>query len=134
RPVFVSVCEAEYTGPEGFIAVSARYATHQRDRDAATRQIQRIATTMGLTEATVHAEFKIDGDRWALLETALRPGGALVPELTERVSGVNLYEVMARMAFGEAEPLPRPVRDPTTPFAQVRFMVAAGQVRRFVAP
>jgi biotin carboxylase len=131
--VFVSVCEADYTGPEGFIAVSALYATDQRDRAAATRAIQSLVTPLGLREATVHAEFKIDGDRWTLLETALRPGGALVPELTERVTGVSLYQAMARIAFGEAAPMPAPAQ-PSVPFAQVRFLVGAGQVRRFVPP
>jgi biotin carboxylase len=133
QAVFVSVCEAEYTGPEGFIAVSAQYATDQRDREAATRAIQQLVAPLGLSEATVHAEFKIDGDRWALLETALRPGGALVPELTERVTGVSLYEAMARIAFGEPSPLPAPAR-PSVPYAQVRFLVGAGQVRRLVPP
>jgi biotin carboxylase len=133
KVVFVSVCEAEYTGPEGFIAVSAQYATDQRDREAATRAIQQLVSPLGLREATVHAEFKIDGDRWTLLEAALRPGGALVPELTERVTGVNLYEVMARVAIGEPAPLPAPAR-PSVPYAQVRFLVGAGQVRRFVPP
>lgn len=135
EPVFVSVCEAEYTGPEGFIAVSALYAAEQRDLAAATREIGRIASVMGLRDATVHAEFKIDGDRWALLETALRPGGALVPELTHRVRGVNLYEVMARLAFGEPDLLPPGAPAPAaTAFAHVRFLVGSGQVRRFVPP
>jgi biotin carboxylase len=135
EPVFVSVCEAEYTGPEGFIAVSALYAADQPDLAAATREIGLIASVLGLRDATVHAEFKIDGDRWSLLETALRPGGALVPELTRRVRGVDLYEVMARLAFGEPDLLPPGGPAPaSSAFAQVRFLVGSGQVRRFVPP
>ena len=133
EPVFVSVCEADYTGPDAFIALSARYATRQRDQPAALRQIRSLAQALGVREATVHAEFKIDGDRWTLLETALRPGGALVPEMTERVSGVSLYAAMAGIAFGEAAPMPA-ARPPAAAFAQVRFLVGSGQVRRYVPP
>jgi hypothetical protein len=134
-PVFVSVCEAEYTGPEGFIAVSAQYAADQRDRAAAARAVGHLVSVLGLGEAMVHVEFKIDGDRWWLLELALRPGGALVPELTERVTGVSLYAAMARIALGEALPLPAGASGGgTAPYAQVRFLVGSGQVRRFVPP
>jgi len=134
-PVFVSICEATVAGPDGFIAVSARYSAHQPDRAQATAAIGQVARALGVTEAMVHAEFKIDGDTWTILETALRPGGAFVPDLTERVTGVNLYRAQARIALGESTPLPPTASArPTVPYAQIRFLVAEGQVRRFVPP
>jgi biotin carboxylase len=134
EPVFVSLCEADVVGPEGFIAVSARYATRQPDHAGATGAVRRLATVLGVSEAMVHAEFRIDGDRWTLLETALRPGGALVPELTVLVTGVHLYEAQARIALGEPAPLPPAPPTPPAPYAQVRFLLGEGQVRAFVPP
>jgi biotin carboxylase len=134
-PAFVSVCDAEYVGPDGFIAVSATYAAVQRDRAAATAQIARVASAYGLTDGVMQAEYKVDGDRWVLLEVTFRPGGALVPDLTALVTGVNLYEVQARLALGMS-PAIAPV-DPAwsaTPFAQVRFLVGTGVVGAFVPP
>jgi biotin carboxylase len=133
EPVFVSMCEADVVGPAGFIAVSARYAAEPPQRAAATVAIRRLAGVLGLRDANVHAEFKVDGDRWTLLETALRPGGALVPEVTERVTGVSLYREQARIALGEP-PRGTAERAPEAAFGQVRFLVAEGRVRRFVPP
>jgi biotin carboxylase len=135
EPAFVSVCDAEYVGPDGFIAASATYAAVQPDRAAAVSAIRRIASVYGLRDGVMQAEYKIDGDRWVLLEVTFRPGGALVPDLTERVTGVNLYEVQACLALGltPAVPAPDPARSPV-PFAQVRFLVGSGHVRAFVPP
>lgn len=135
EPVFVSVCDADYVGPHGFIAVSARYAELQPDRADAESAIRQIVSVYGLRNGVMQAEFKIDADLWVLLEVTFRPGGALVPDLTERVTGVNLYEAQARLALGLTPPIPDP--DPTwspVPFAQVRFLVGSGHVRRFVPP
>jgi biotin carboxylase len=134
-PAFVSVCDAEYVGPDGFIAVSATYSAVQRDRAAATAEIARIASAYGLRDGVMQAEYKVDGDRWVLLEVTFRPGGALVPDLTAMVTGVNLYEVQARLALG-LSPAIAPV-DPSwsaVPVAQVRFLVGTGVVRAFVPP
>ena len=133
RPVFVSVCQADYTGQEGFLAVSAAYAAVQPDSAAAWPAMREVVTALGLAEGIMQAEFKIDGSRWTLLEATFRPGGALVPDLTARVTGVHLYEVQARLAFG-LDPIPPGPPAPVSPYAQVRFLVAGGQVRRFVPP
>jgi biotin carboxylase len=134
-PVFVSICDADYTGPEGFIAVSAKYAAIQPDRAAAVQAIQRVVHAFGLANGVMQAEFKVDRGRWVLLEATFRPGGALVPDLTERVTGVNLYLAQARIALGMAPPVPPSASArPVVPHAQVRFLVASGTVRRFVPP
>nr|WP_042178165.1 ATP-grasp domain-containing protein [Kibdelosporangium sp. MJ126-NF4]CEL13019.1 Putative ligase/carboxylase protein [Kibdelosporangium sp. MJ126-NF4]CTQ98705.1 Putative ligase/carboxylase protein [Kibdelosporangium sp. MJ126-NF4] len=133
KPVFVSVCQADYADSEGFLAVSAAYAAIQPDQATAWPAMAKVVTALGLGEGVMQAEFKITGDRWTLLEATFRPGGALVPDLTARVTGVNLYEVQADIAFG-LEVLTRRPAAPVTPFAQVRFLVGGGQVRKFVPP
>ncbi|CAM3727426.1 ATP-grasp domain-containing protein [Kibdelosporangium persicum] len=133
QPVFVSVCQADYAGTEGFLAVSAAYAAVQPDQAAAWPAMAQVVTALHLGEGIMQAEFKINGDRWTLLEATFRPGGALVPDLTARVTGVHLYEVQARIAFG-LDPLPQRPAGPVTPYAQVRFLVGGGQVRKFVPP
>lgn len=135
EPAFVSFCDAEYVGPEGFIAVSASYAAERPERAVAADAIREVARVYGLRNGVMQAEYKIDGDRWTLLEVTFRPGGALVPDLHERVGGVNLYEVQARLALGLAPALPEPDPDsPPAPYAQVRFLVGSGHVRAFVPP
>ncbi|MFC4049266.1 acetyl-CoA carboxylase biotin carboxylase subunit family protein [Actinomadura syzygii] len=134
-PAFVSVCDAEYVGPDGFIAVSATYAAVQPDRETATSEIGLVADAYGLRDGVMQAEFKIDDGRWTLLEVTFRPGGALVPELTERVTGIDLYEAQAQLALGRTPPLPEPdAAWSPVPFAEVRFLVGSGPVRRFVPP
>lgn len=135
EPVFVSVCEPEYVGPDGFIAVSAVYAAEPVERGVATEEVRRLAGVYGLRNCVMQAEFKIAKGRWVLLEVTFRPGGALVPDLHERVDGVNLYEAQARLALGWAPAVPE--LDPTwqpVPYAQVRFLVGMGHVRAFVPP
>ncbi|WP_167336164.1 ATP-grasp domain-containing protein [Amycolatopsis alba] len=135
RPVFVSVVDCEYGGGQGFIATSAKYASRSPDHDAAEARLAAIAAALKLADGLVHAEFKIDGDRWTPLEFALRPGGALVPELTRRVGGLDLYRAQALIALGSAAELPGAAETPAcAPYAQVRFLVGTGLVRRFVPP
>lgn len=135
QPVFVSVVDCEYGAGHGFIATSAKYTTHSPDHAAAQSQMAAIAAALRLNEGLLHAEFKIDGDRWTPLEFALRPGGALVPELTRRVKGIDLYRAQALIALGAADELPRAVELPVrAPHAQIRFLVGEGLVRRFVPP
>lgn len=133
RPEFVSICDCDHLGTMGFVCVSAAYATEQPDRDAGRRVLEQLVTAIGFADGLVHAEFKIDDGVWRMLETGLRPGGAFLPELTVRVTGVDLYEAQARLALGIEPVVPEP-RRPVAPYAQSRYLVAEGQVRRFVPP
>jgi biotin carboxylase len=133
RAIFVCITDAGHLGTGGFVLTSHRWATHRPEREAAQRAIGRLASALGFSEGMVHAEFKIDGDRWMLLETGLRPGGAFIPEVSVRVTGVDLYEAQARLALG-VEPPVLAVREPVAPYAQARFLIAEGQVKRFVPP
>ncbi|HYU84641.1 MAG TPA: ATP-grasp domain-containing protein, partial [Kribbellaceae bacterium] len=138
RPVFVSVAAADHLDGPGFVCVSGRYASVSDDHPVAVANAQRLATALGIDEAILHAEFKVTDRGWVILETAIRPGGAFVPELTQRVSGIDLYEIQALLALGRSEEVLDTIRRKsgtgTAPHAQVVYLVAAGQVRRFVPP
>jgi biotin carboxylase len=133
RPVFACITDAGHLGTSGFVLVSHKWATEQPEREAAQEAVGQLASALGFTEGMVHAEFKISGDGWMLLETGLRPGGAFISEVSVRVTGVDLYAAQARLALGLDPPLP-PAREPVAPFAQARFLIAEGQVKRFVPP
>ncbi len=138
RPIFVSVTGADHLNGPGFVCVMGRYSRYQPDREAATVAAGRLAAALGVVDGLMHAEFKITGDGWVVLETALRPGGGLTAELTRRVTGVDFYEVQALLALGDAaaiEPVLRRAADADQPaYAQVFYLVATGQVLRFVPP
>jgi biotin carboxylase len=133
RPAFVSITDAGHLGTGGFVLTSHSWAAEQPEHDAAERAIEQLAGALGFSRGMVHAEFKIQDGCWQMLETALRPGGAFIPELSWRVTGVDLYEAQARLALDEDPPLPA-LREPSAAFAQARFLIAEGQVKRFVAP
>jgi biotin carboxylase len=133
RPVFVSIAECIHLGTIGFVCTSAAYATHQEEREDGRHLVEQLVSALGFSDGVVHAEFKVDGDVWTMLETALRPGGAYLAECTVRVTGVDLYEAQARLAIGEDPPVPA-ARQPVAPYAQTRFLVGEGQVRNFVPP
>lgn len=135
RPRFVSVADCQHMKTVGFLCTSARYDAAQRDREPATAMIQQVIGALNVGEGIVHAEFKIQGDRWVMVETGLRPGGAFVPELTVRITGVDLYQAQARLALGQAPPVAEIAGgQPEAPYAQSRYLVGEGQVRRFVPP
>jgi biotin carboxylase len=134
EPVFVSVVDCEHMRTVGFLCTSSSYATVQPDLEPATAMIRQVVSALDVGEGIVHAEFKIDGNRWTTVEIGLRPGGALVPELTVKVSGVDLYLAQARLALGEEPAVPLALGPPTAPYAQARYLVGEGQVRRFVPP
>jgi biotin carboxylase len=134
EPVFVSVVDCEHMRTVGFLCTSSSYATEQPDHEPATAMIRQIVSALDVGEGIVHAEFKIHGGTWTTVEIGLRPGGALVPELTVKVSGVDLYVAQARLALGD-KPAVLPASDsPQAPYAQARYLVGEGQVRRFVPP
>jgi biotin carboxylase len=130
---FISVVECEHMNSVGFLCTSASYSTAQPDQRIATSLVRQIVSALDVGHGIVHAEFRINGDHWTMVETGLRPGGAFVPELTVRVSGVDLYEAQARLALGVSPPVPA-ARPPEAPYAQARYLVAEGQVRSFVPP
>jgi biotin carboxylase len=133
RPVFVCITDAGHLGTGGFVLVSHTWAAEQPEREAATDAVAQLASALGFREGMVHAEFKIEDDRWMLLETGLRPGGAFIPEVSVQVTGVDLYEAQARLALGIDPPV-LPARAAVAQFAQARFLIAEGQVKRFVPP
>lgn len=131
---FVMPVDVEHMRTIGFLNTSASYATENPDLEPSTALIDDIVAAMGVRDGIVHAEFKIDGDCWTTVEVGLRPGGALVPELTVLVTGVDLYVAQALVALGERRPIPDDPPAPIAPYAESRFLVAEGQVRRFASP
>lgn len=129
---FVSSVDCEHMRGIGFLCTSSSYATVNPDVELATPLMRRLVSVLGVADGIVHAEFKINGTEWTTVEVGLRPGGALVPELTVKVSGVDLYAAQALVALGE----PDPVRgqQPEAPYAQGRYLVGEGDVTRFVPP
>lgn len=134
EPVFVSAVDCEHMRTVGFLCTSSSYATEQPDREPATAMIRQVVAALGVGDGIVHAEYKIHGDSWTTVEIGLRPGGALVPELTVKVSGVDLYAAQARVALGDKPAVPLVPDQPRAPYAQARYLVGEGQVRRFVPP
>lgn len=132
--LFVSVVDVEHMRTVGFLCTSSSYATQQPDGEIATGLIREIVAALGVADGIVHAEFKIDGSLWTTVEVGLRPGGALVPELTVRVSGVDLYVSQALVALGEKAAVQTAPGPPDAPYAEARYLVGEGQVRRFVPP
>lgn len=138
---FVASVEVEHMRGVGFLCTSSAYASEycwlkgdapaSADAARAVEMTARVIEALDARDGIVHAEFKIDGDRWTTVETGMRPGGALVPELVARVSGVDLYESQARVALG-LDPVRQ--RGVTAPFAQGRYLVGEGKVRGFVPP
>jgi biotin carboxylase len=96
--------------------------------------VRRVISALEVGDAIMHVEFKIDRDRWSTVEIGLRPGGAFVPELTMKVSGVDLYEAQALLALGQKPAVPVRPSPPLAPFAQARYLVGEGQANRFVPP
>ncbi|MFD8968208.1 acetyl-CoA carboxylase biotin carboxylase subunit family protein [Streptomyces sp. NPDC059568] len=142
EPVFVSVTGKEVRGPLGFVVVSLSFAAEQPDRAAAERFIRRLVAAVGLSDGIVHAECKVEGARWGLVEAGFRPGGDLIADLTARVTGVHTYRALAQIAVGD-----KPTTASTAaaagaaapsalsaPFAQIRFLTGEGLVRQFVPP
>ncbi|WP_238175937.1 ATP-grasp domain-containing protein [Kribbella albertanoniae] len=132
EPVAVSITEAEHGVGPGFVCTAGRVASVQPDHAIASAQAAQLGAVLGLSDGILHAEFKVGPSGWTLLETAVRPGGALVPDMTRLATGTDLYRAQALQALGQD---PRAATGaPTAPYAQVRYLVATGRVRRFVPP
>jgi biotin carboxylase len=133
--VSAALTDADHLDGPGFVCAYGRFGARRELNPRAERETARLAGTLGLRDGLIHAEYKVDGDDWVILETALRPGGGFCPELTARTTGVNLYDIQARLALG------RPVtaanartEDVSATFAQAQYIPAEGTVRRFVPP
>ncbi|MGI8667315.1 MAG: ATP-grasp domain-containing protein [Jatrophihabitans sp.] len=129
--LFVSSVDCEHMRTVGFLCTSSSYATENPDVAPATAMLRAVVDALDVRDGIVHAEYKIDGGDWTTVEVGLRPGGALVPELTVKVSGVDLYEAQALIALGDRPGQPVPAQ---APYAQGRYLVGEGQVRSFVPP
>jgi len=134
RACFISSVDCEHMRTIGFLCTSSSYATVNPDVGPATPMIDQVVSALEVGDGIVHAEFKIDGDRWTTVEVGLRPGGALVPELTKVVSGVDLYQAQALLALGEKPVVPMLPAPARAPYAQARYLVGDGQARKFVPP
>ena len=133
--VFAAITDADHLDGPGFVCAYGRFGARRDLNPRAEQEVAQLADALGIRDSIIHAEYKVDGDDWVILETALRPGGAFCPEMTARTTGVNLYEVQARLALG------RPVtagnvqaEEVSATFAQVQYIPAKGTVRRFVPP
>ena len=141
--VFSSAVHCEHMTSVGFLCTSSSYETAMcviagrpsqcADAIAAFDMTAAVARALKMQDGILHAEFKIDNGTWTTVEAGMRPGGALVPELTEIVSGVNLYAAQARLALGTTSVLLE-TATATAPFAQARYLVGEGKVRQFVPP
>lgn len=131
---FCSVLEASHLDTPGCVCVAAWYSTVQPLREAASEQVRRLVETLGLRDGLIHAEFKMNGSTWTLLDLALRPGGGLVPELTRVANGADFYAAQALLALGRQSELTTAIGVPTAPYAAARYLVAEGEVKRFLPP
>jgi len=134
RTLFVSVVDVEHMRTVGFLCTSSSYATVRPEQETATGLIEELVKSLGVADGIMHAEFKISDTTWTTVEVGLRPGGALVPELTVKVTGVDLYAAQALVALGDKSPVPAEPGPPQAPYAEARYLVGEGQVRRFVPP
>lgn len=125
-----------------FPAAAITPELHAKIEDA----LHRILTELGLRNTTAHAEFKLDGDRFRLIEVNPRVGGDMIPELIESALGIDLISVMVRLQANH------PIDGMLTPdrklVAGIRFIMppragvvtelrvppepAAGEVRRLL--
>ncbi|MDR7088561.1 hypothetical protein J2X05_000564 [Cellvibrio fibrivorans] len=53
---------------------------------------------MGFTQGVAHVEIRYDGDTPKILEAGLRPGGGYTAQLVERLTGNNLYALLAQLS------------------------------------
>jgi biotin carboxylase len=123
-----STTEKTTTGPPRFLE---RQHVVERDRSpfarlGASTFLEAIVDSLGVENAVMHVEAKLADQGWTLLEAAVRPAGGLIPEITEAVTGVNLYDSQLSVALG-AEPREPDV--PDCPVAGVRFVIGTGTVR-----
>ena len=132
--LFASVVDVEHMRTVGFLCTSSSYATERPEQETATGLIRTLVKALGVADGIMHAEFKISGELWTTVEVGLRPGGALVPELTVKVTGVDLYAAQALVALGEKNPVRAAPGQAEAPYAEARYLVGEGQVRRFVPP
>jgi biotin carboxylase len=62
--------------------------------------LDRALLRLGLRHTTAHAEFKLEGDRFSLIEVNPRVGGDMIPELVESALGIDLISVLVRLQAG----------------------------------
>jgi hypothetical protein len=134
RLLFSSVTRKATGGPSGFLELGhvVRPTAAEPYAGRAAVEVERVARAFELESGVMHAEFKIEENRWILIEAAVRPGGDLIPELIRRTHGVDLYALQGAVASGA----------PATPVAHegdgvtsaIRFAAGTGTVRRFVRP
>jgi biotin carboxylase len=76
---------------------------------------------LGLRQTAAHAEFKLDGDRFRLIEVNARIGGDMIPELVESALGIDLISAFVRLQAGH------PIEGMLTPtrrlVAGIRFIM-----------
>ena len=81
------------------------------DYDRLRVQHDRMIDAMGLSFGITHSEYKYDRDQFYLIETAARGGGTLISsDIVPLMSGVDINEMLVRMALGEAVNAPKILR------------------------
>lgn len=93
-----------------------------------SRLLRAMIDLFGLQSAVLHLEVKLTGRGAMPVEMAVRPAGDLIPELVEKVHGVNLYKHLACLALGTSLPSRRPDAAPLPGAANVRFGIGLGRV------
>lgn len=90
---------------------------------------------LGLRDTLVHAEFRLSGDRFSLIEVNPRPAGNRINDLVNHTTGVSLVELHLAAHLGSADEVL--ARSRPSGYAGVRFLLPErpGTVRSLqVAP
>jgi biotin carboxylase len=87
---------------EGGVFTTRTVDRESRDWKELTALNGSLAPSLGMVRGVTHAEYirAHDGGRYYFLEIAARVGGALIAELVEVASGVNLWREWARLEVG----------------------------------
>jgi biotin carboxylase len=111
-----------------------RSGREQKQRFPAARaELAKVIEAMEVRSAVVHAEFKVDGPQWTLIEIAARIGGGRIPWLTSRVTGLDLHAAIADLAFGR-EPDDAQCAADAAGTGVSAFLARPGLVRRSIDP
>ncbi|MCA9025237.1 MAG: ATP-grasp domain-containing protein [Planctomycetaceae bacterium] len=75
---------------------------HDLPLDVLVDQHDSLMMSMGLPFGLTHSEYKYNGGRFYLIETAARGGGTnIASHIVPAVSGVDTYDLLLRMALGQ---------------------------------
>ncbi|MBP5318159.1 MAG: ATP-grasp domain-containing protein, partial [Paludibacteraceae bacterium] len=87
---------------------------------------------LGIDNAAVNADLMLCGDQVYVLEVGARSGATCLPELVSEHYGLNYYEILIRMALGEA--LPERFEPHGAAVAELLYSERQGRVQALPAP